>query len=140
LSVHNNGKGIKVIFSFTPLLPLPKPGSKRRKNAKAPIENRIIWLHEDQSLSQLLDDVIASVDQTDKLIYTVANRSGLVDGINFNVKYTIPRSDSKDIPLSYTSDFTALMDEVTGMKVASFKLFIFETKVCLLCTVILSFS
>ena len=71
--MHNNGKGIKVIFSFTPLLPPLKASSKHRKNAKAPVENRIIWLHEDQSLSQLLDEVIASVNQTDKLVFTIAN-------------------------------------------------------------------
>jgi hypothetical protein len=44
-----------------------------------------------------------------------------VDTINFNGKYTIPHSDFTDIPLSYASDFTAFMDEVTGMKVMSFK-------------------
>ena len=38
-SLHNNGKGIKVAVSFTPLLLLPKPGGKHCKNAKAPIEN-----------------------------------------------------------------------------------------------------
>jgi len=112
-----------------PLLPLPKPGSKRCKNAKAPIENRIIWMHEDQNVSYLLDAAIKSVGQTNKLNYTIANRSGLVDPMNFDVKYTIPHSDSKDILLGYVSDFIELMDEVTAMKAATFKLFIFEHKV-----------
>lgn len=128
-SVHNNGKGIKVALSFTPLLPPPKAGTKRRKNAKAPVENRILWLHEEDNISQLLDAAIDSVGQADKLTYSIANRSGLVDPINFSIKYTIPRSDSKDIPLSYVSDFTGLMDEVSAMKNAAFRLFIFEHKV-----------
>jgi hypothetical protein len=128
-SVHNNGKGIKVALRFTPLLPPPKAGTKRHKNAKAPVENCILWLHEEDNISHLLDAAIDSVGRADKLTYSIANRSGLVDSINFSIKYTIPHSNSKDIPLSYVSDFTRLVDEVSAMKNVGFRLFIFEHKV-----------
>jgi hypothetical protein len=128
-SVHNNGKGIKVALSFTPLLPPPKVGTKRRKNAKALVENCILWLHEEDNISQLLDAAIDSVGQADRLTNSIANRSSLVDSINFSIKYTIPCSDSKDIPLSYVSYFTRLVDEVSAMKNVGFRLFIFEHQV-----------
>jgi len=86
-------------------------------------------MYKNQNVSYLLDAAIESVDQTNKLNYTIANGSGLVDPMNFDVKYTIPHSDSKDILLGYVSDFIELMDEVTAMKAATFKLFIFEHKV-----------
>jgi hypothetical protein len=72
-SVHNNGKGIKVALSFTPFLPPPKAGTKRRKNAKAPVENCILWLHEEDNISRLLDAAIDSVGQADKFTYSIAN-------------------------------------------------------------------
>jgi hypothetical protein len=127
--VHNNGKGIKVALSFAPLLPPPKAGTKRCKNAKAPVENHILWLHEEDNISHFLDAAIDSVGQADKLTYSIVNRSGLVDSINFNIKYTIPRSDSKDIHLSYVSDFTRLVDKASAMKNVGFRLFVFEHKV-----------
>lgn len=64
----------------------------------------------------------------DKLTYTIGNRRGLVDSSNFTLKYTVARSDSKDIKIVYVSDFTGLIDEVTAMKSAAFKLVIVERK------------
>ena len=72
-SVHNNSKGIKVTLSFTPLLPPLKASTKHHKNAKAPVENHILWLHEEDNLSQLLDTAFDSVGQADKLTYLIAN-------------------------------------------------------------------
>jgi hypothetical protein len=63
-SVHNNSKGIKVALSFTPFLPPLKAGPKCCENVKAPVENHILWLQEEDNISQLLD---ASVGQADKL-------------------------------------------------------------------------
>jgi len=82
-------------------------------------------MYKNQNVSYLLDAAIESVDQTNKLNYTIANGSGLVDPMNFDAKYTIPHSNSEDIPLDYVSNFTKLMDEVTTMKAATFNLFIF---------------
>jgi hypothetical protein len=126
-----DGNGIKVALSFTPLLPPPKAGTKHHKNAKASVEIHILWLHEEDNISCLLDAAIDSVGQADKLTYSIANRSGLVDSINLSIKYTIPHSDSKDIPLSYVSDFTRLVDEASAMKNVGFRLCIFEHKVCI---------
>jgi hypothetical protein len=128
-SVHNNSKGIKVALSFTPLLPPLKAGTKHCKNAKAPVKNHILWLHKEGNISQLLDAAIDSVGQADKLTYSIVNQSGLMDSINFSIKYTIPCSDSKDIPLSYVSDFTRLVDKVSATKNVGFRLLIFEHKV-----------
>jgi hypothetical protein len=72
-SVHNNGNGIKVALSFTPLLPPPKASTKHHKNANTPVENCILWLHEEDNISQLLDAAIDSVGHADKLTYLIAN-------------------------------------------------------------------
>ena len=130
-SNFNDGKGIKVSLCFTPLLLPLTNGKKRRKNAKATPENRVFFVHEDQTLQNLVDRAIDSINKNDKLTYCVGNRSGLFAGDNFTLKYTINRSDSKDIQITNLMDFANLIDEIKQLNrpAAGFKLFMNERKV-----------
>jgi hypothetical protein len=131
LSNFNDGKGIKVSLCFTPLLLPLANGEKRRKNAKATPENRVFFLHEDQTLQNLVDGAINSINKTDNLTYCIGNRSGIFAGDNFTLKYTINRTDSKDIQITNLTDFANLIDEIKQLNrpAAGFKLFINEKKV-----------
>ncbi|KIM74431.1 hypothetical protein PILCRDRAFT_92599 [Piloderma croceum F 1598] len=124
-SNFNDGKGIKVSLCFTPLLLPLTNGKKCRKNAKATPENRVFFLHEDQTLQNLVDRAIDSINKTDKLTYCVGNRSGLFAGDNFTLKYTINCSDSKDIQITNLMDFANLINEIKQLNppAAGFKLF-----------------
>jgi len=131
MSLFNDGKGIKVAVSFQPILPPLKPGEKRRKNAKAKVINRIVYIHEEKSLSEFLDIVIDDIDKASNLSFSIANRSGLLDTDSFTLEYTINRSDSKDIPIRYTADYKTLIDEIMTLNrvASSFKLLVTEQKV-----------
>jgi hypothetical protein len=83
-SLYNDGKGIKVSLCFIPLLPPVKAGSKHCKNAKAKPENHVFYIHEEDSLPQLVDLAIEEIDKVDILTYNIDNRSGLFDLDNFS--------------------------------------------------------
>ncbi|KAG1828911.1 hypothetical protein EV424DRAFT_1536129 [Suillus variegatus] len=68
-SMYNNGKGITVSMAFTPLLPPPATGEKRRKNAKSQPINRALFIHEDLTLENLLDTTFEQYDVSDKMMY-----------------------------------------------------------------------
>jgi hypothetical protein len=128
-SIHNDGKGIKVLLCFIPLLPATKPGHKQRKNAKAKPENQLFYMHEDSTLAELIDAVIQALDKVDYLWVMIGNRSGVLAPDNFSVKYSINRTSSKDILLVGEPHFWELVDEVTKMKNPTLKLEIAEEKV-----------
>jgi hypothetical protein len=129
-SLYNDGKGIKVSLCFIPLLPPAKAGSKRRKNAKAKPENRVFYIHEADSLPQLVDLAIEELDKVDTLTYNIGNRSGFFDPDNFSLQYTINRSSDKDIPLESISKYKDLIDEAVILSRPGFKLVMQEVKVC----------
>ena len=132
-SFFNNGKGIKVALTFIPLLPPPKTGEKRRKNAKATPQNRNFYIHEDQTLADLLNIAIDKINKTDILCFEIGNRSGALCPENFDVHYSINRTNSKDIPIENEGVYKELIDEIKDLNraAASFKLAITECKVCL---------
>ena len=130
-SLYNDGKGIKVTVSFQPLLPPLKPGEKQCKNAKPKAINHIIYIHEEQGLSEFLDTVIDDIDKSSHLAFSMVNQSGLLDTDSFTLEYTTNHSDSKDIPIWNIADYKALIDEITTLNraAASFKLLITEWNV-----------
>ncbi|KZP10925.1 hypothetical protein FIBSPDRAFT_1051039 [Athelia psychrophila] len=129
ISQHNDGKGIRVSLTFTHLPTRIKKGQKMRKNAKPKVhvDQRVMYIHEDVDLAGLAEAAVDAVGQYGKLNYTIANRSGALDPLNFSIEYTIPRRE-KDIPLVYPEDLEALMDEVVVMKKPTFKLSIAQFK------------
>jgi len=130
-SLFNDGKGIKVTVSFLPLPPPLKTGEKRHKNAKPKPVKGILYVHEDQSLSQFLDAVIDNIDETRNLTFSIANRSGLLDTDCFTLEYSVNRSDSKDIAIRNAVDYKTLIEEILTLNrpASSFKVQITEKKV-----------
>ncbi|KAH7918734.1 hypothetical protein BV22DRAFT_998425, partial [Leucogyrophana mollusca] len=128
-SVYNDGKGIQISLSFTPL-PLPiRTGPKKRKNAKPVVENRVFYLHENVSLGELLDAFIEHTNTSTKaLAYTIGNRTGVLSPYNFTIKYTIPRTAYKEVILERETDMTGIINEVTKQRSPSIKLFVVEQK------------
>lgn len=129
--MYHNGKGITVSVTFTLLLPPPATGEKRRKNAKSQPINRAFFIHEDSTLRNLLDTTFEQYDLSDKMMYGIGNRSGLLAPTNFTITYTILRTNYKNIILGNLSDFTTIMEEVKEHRSPAFKLTIVETKVCI---------
>lgn len=119
-------------MTFTPLLPPPATGEKRRKNAKSPPINRAFFIHEDSTLRDLLDTTFEHYDVSEKMMYGIGNRSGLLSATNFTITYTILRTNYKNIVLANLSDFDTIMEEVKEHRSPAFKLTIIETKVCIL--------
>ncbi|KAG1906133.1 uncharacterized protein F5891DRAFT_975581 [Suillus fuscotomentosus] len=127
-SMYNNGKGIAVSMVFTPLLPPPATGEKRHKNAKSQPINRALFIHEDSTLRNLLDTTFEQYDISNKMMYGIGNRSGLLTPTNFTITYMILRTNYKNIVLGNISDFTTIMEEVKEHRSPAFKLTIVETK------------
>jgi len=122
---------------FIPLLPPLKVGEKQCRNAKSTPENHIFHIRKDHTLTNLIDTALELIDKTDTLCSGIGNRSGVFAPDNFTVKYTITRTDSKDILIESLDDHQQLIDEVKQLNRANsgFKLFITELKVFLLtCT------
>ncbi|KAJ7906889.1 hypothetical protein B0H13DRAFT_1880199 [Mycena leptocephala] len=60
-SEYNDGRGIRIVANFQPQLPLLAPGEKRRANARAPLINRTIYVHEKSEFAEVLDAVFVAV-------------------------------------------------------------------------------
>ena len=132
-SFFNNGKRINVALTFIFLLPPPKTGEKRCKNTKATPQNCNFYIHEDQTLADLLNIAIDKIDKTDILCFEIGNRSSALCPENFDVHYSIKHTNSKDIPIKNEGAYKELIDEIKDLNraAASFKLAITECKVCL---------
>jgi hypothetical protein len=92
----------------------------------------MFYIHEDQPLTDLINNAIDKVEKTDVLNFTIGNRSGRLCPDNFSVHYTIARTDSKDIPLESDAAYKDLIDEIKDLNrpASAFKLVITEWKVC----------
>ena len=91
-----------------------------------------MWLHEGSTLAYFVETLLAKIDRSESFLYTIANRSKLISSDYFTLHYTIPRSESKDIPLTHESCFEDMIDEINQKNKPNscVKLFITETKVC----------
>lgn len=132
-SQFNNGRGLAVALSFLALPLPPKAGTKRRANAKAIVENHLLHIHENATLTDLLDKAINSITGQGKpLLYGIGNRTGSLSPNNFTVKYTIARTEYKDISIESLQDHSTLIDTIKELNrpAGGFKLIITEHKVC----------
>jgi len=84
-SAYNDGKGIAVSVTFTPLLPPPATGEKCHKNAKSPPINCAVFIHGNSTLRDLLDTTIEYYDISEKMMYGIWNQSGLLSATNFMI-------------------------------------------------------
>ncbi|KZP25467.1 hypothetical protein FIBSPDRAFT_950176 [Athelia psychrophila] len=130
-SQFNNGRGLAIALSFLALPPPPKASTKRRANPKAIIENHLFYIHENESLTNLLDKAINSISsQGQPLLYGIGNHTGSLSPNNFTVKYTITRTEYKDISIESLQDHSTLIDTIKELSrpTGGFKLIITEFK------------
>ena len=88
-------------------------------------------MHEDYTLTKLIDTALELIDKTDILCFSIGNRSGVFAPNNFTAKYTIPHTDSKDTLIENKKDHQQLIDEIMQLNHmnSGFKLCIVELKV-----------
>ncbi|KAF9245425.1 hypothetical protein BU15DRAFT_59018 [Melanogaster broomeanus] len=103
-------------------------GEKRRKNTKITSINRVMYIHEDSSLAQLLDTTIKTLNQVNNLQLVIGNHSNRLCPNNFTAKYTIPRTSYKDVDITSIKDFDVLITEVQKQRSPAFKLLLTQTK------------
>ncbi|KAI0039070.1 hypothetical protein FA95DRAFT_1451539, partial [Auriscalpium vulgare] len=129
-SEYNDGKGIRYTLTFIPVLPPAKTGEKRRKNAKPQPINRVFYAHEYCGLLSLLACAFAAAlgADHDDLPFSL-NRDGDLQGTRYQVSYTIPRSNSKDIRVSSVADYEELVDQAKEKAKPEVKLTVCEAAV-----------
>ncbi|KAJ7108796.1 hypothetical protein C8R44DRAFT_884826 [Mycena epipterygia] len=110
-SIYNDGHGLQFTVELTLQLPV---GKKKRKNAKPVIVKKSFYVHEDSKLNNLLFATIKAFDCEDDLSFCWIPRENKYTSSTINIlgiKYTIPRTQFKDISLSCTTDYDILLKE-----------------------------
>ncbi|KAF8988987.1 hypothetical protein BDZ89DRAFT_1152406 [Hymenopellis radicata] len=108
-SMCNSGKGILYNVSLVPLLPLLKPGEKRRANAKPKAITGQFFAHEDLDLGTIIEYCINAVGRDSaslnfKIVGTALRSQ------DFTITYTLPRSAFKGVPLKGPADLSLAVD------------------------------
>ena len=128
-SIHNNGDGICFTLEFTPLLPPAHPNERRRKNAKAKTSTQTLYVNENADISLFLCTImntIKTITPTELPYKIVANN---LQTTNFELKYTIPRTQFKNITITGKKDWEEIVKQCASKGQA--KLVMREMKVCL---------
>lgn len=112
-SEYNDGKGIKYVITFQPILPPVKAGEKRRRNARAEKLKSTTFVHEGASIADVLEAAIIAVGRDPQsLKYKVVARE--LRTTAFSVKYSIPgRSPLKNMQLTSVDHYDELIGEAT---------------------------
>jgi hypothetical protein len=112
-SEYNDGKGIKYVITFWPLLPPVKAGEKRRRNARAEKVKSTTYVHEGASIADVLEAAIIAVGRdSHSLKFKVVAKE--IRTAAFSVKYSIPgRSPLKDMLLTSVDHYDELIEEAT---------------------------
>ncbi|KAJ7021398.1 hypothetical protein C8F04DRAFT_1402995 [Mycena alexandri] len=108
-SQYNNGKGVRYHVSLVPLAPPLKKGEKRRKNKKVETINRTIYVHEEESLADVLEAAIKAIDYDGKLLFKVVAKD--LHASNFTIKWSITHTDFKNMQLTTTDHFDEMLSE-----------------------------
>ncbi|KAJ7736647.1 hypothetical protein B0H16DRAFT_1466544 [Mycena metata] len=119
-SQYNDGKGIRYHVSLKLLPPPLKKGEKRRKNQRIDNINRTIYVHEEESLADLLEAAIQAVGYGDKLLFKVVSKD--LRASNFTLKWSISRTDFKNMQLTTTDHFDEMVGEATQKGTPAVKL------------------
>ncbi|KAJ7191904.1 hypothetical protein B0H12DRAFT_1246229 [Mycena haematopus] len=109
-SEYNDGQGIRIVTNYQPQLPPLVPGEKRRANARAPLINRTIYVHEKSSFAEVLDAVFAAVGQDEQTIpFKVVGDS--LRTTRFTATWSIARTNFKKMQLQSVKDFGEMMKQ-----------------------------
>lgn len=109
-SLYNDDQGIQVHIKFTPLLPVLAAGEKCRKNATAKTISKVTYLHEDVPFHDGLAKVLVVIKRED-----LWDGFQVVDGVikqaQFDITYTIPRSQLKDVNIESFTDWPEMIKQ-----------------------------
>jgi hypothetical protein len=132
LSDYNDGRGIRLLVTWTPLPPAHKPGAKRRRNAKPSSQNLVLYIHESKTLHTCLATIFESVTPVPDLVYNWRGpiNERRIETDVFTVHATIPRSSFKDIRLETQARYKDLLEQAMLKGSPEIKLVIVEYKVC----------
>ncbi|KAG1887978.1 uncharacterized protein F5891DRAFT_1199420 [Suillus fuscotomentosus] len=126
-SLYNDEKGMKFTVLFTPLQPFDP---KRRRNAKPTTITKIVYVHEDMTMKDMIIKVLDTIKQRNLLqtswLYAGSRLEGS-DSLTF--PYTVYRSQNKDVSLDNEDDYLELCTQVQSARKAEVTLQLAEQKV-----------
>ncbi|KIK91966.1 hypothetical protein PAXRUDRAFT_120432, partial [Paxillus rubicundulus Ve08.2h10] len=117
-SQYNDGKGLKLSVSFNPL---EVPGPKHCKNAKLTVITKVIYIHEEFTLK---DMIAKDLFQTSWLY----NNCELDGSDSATFKYTAHCSQDKDIFIKNEVDFAEMVAAIEAAKKPEARLSVTENK------------
>jgi ferredoxin-fold anticodon binding domain-containing protein len=127
VSGYNDGKGLRFNIEF---IPSDLGTEKRRKNAKPKATNKVVYIHEDFQLRDMLVKVLDALKRLDLLEYSkLYNGQQMVDADSLTITYSIPKTRTKDIALEGNDDFVEMIAQVQAKKNAEGTLVLVENKV-----------
>ena len=86
-------KGSKLHLPLFPFYRLPKLARNGAKMRNTP-QNLNFYIHEDQTLTDLLNIAIDKINKTNILCFEISNRSSALCPENFDIHYSINHTDS----------------------------------------------
>ncbi|KAJ7739785.1 hypothetical protein DFH07DRAFT_778609 [Mycena maculata] len=109
-SIHNNGQGIRYNINFTPQLPPPAPNEKYHANARAPLINLYVYLHEKLSFAEVLDACITAIGRNEHTMrLKIVGTSLRTD--HLTVTWTIRCTDYKQMQLQTAVHFKDMIQQ-----------------------------
>lgn len=127
-SEYNDGKGLMISATLHARLPPIKPGDKRRSNAKPPVTNKVVYVHENITFINMMVAVIRkSFIRGDLLVGGLDENRRLKPDTPFTLEYSIPHNTAfKDIELASESDWEMFVDKMKDTAKGTGKLTIKE--------------
>jgi len=127
-SEYNEGKGLMILATLHMKLPPIKPGDKRRSNAKPPVINKVIYIHENTTFINMRVAVIRKSFLRGYLLVGGLDEDGRLQlGTPFTLEYSIPHNTAfKDIELASKSDWDMFVEKMKDTAKAGGKLTIRE--------------
>jgi len=127
-SEYNDSKGLMISATLHARLPPIKPGDKQRSNAKPPVTNKVVYIHENITFINMMVAVIwKSFICGDLLVGGLDENRRLKLDTPFTLEYSIPHNTAfKDIELASESDWEMFVDKMKAMAKGTGKLTIKE--------------
>ncbi|KAJ7604763.1 hypothetical protein B0H17DRAFT_1154425 [Mycena rosella] len=106
-SLYNDGQGLQFTVELTLL-----PDEKARKNAKAKVIKKNLYVHEDSAFNHLLYMAIKIFRREDDLSFSFLPRDDQYDSTTIDIPgmtYTIPKSTFKEMALTCDADYQSML-------------------------------
>ncbi|KAG1875974.1 hypothetical protein C8R48DRAFT_591706, partial [Suillus tomentosus] len=126
-SLCNDEKGMKFTVLLTPLQPFDP---KRRRNVKPTTITKIVYVHEDMSMKDMIIKVLDTIKQCNLLQTSWLYAGSRLEGSNsLTFTYNVYHSQNKDVSLDNEDDYLELCTQVQSARKAEFTLKLAEQKV-----------